>query len=174
VNRLDFTTGAPGMLYRATFRFRPPGREVNPQADGLRVAREFWLLNEQGKPLRQLESGEKVSRGAYLECRVAANRAFVNTAMRHVLVESPKPSCCEVIPDEDKRFEQDGTHREAREDRDTLVAFIHERMRDTILDRCVLHVERTGTFLVPPAQVELMYEPEVRGHSGTFRLQVVD
>jgi hypothetical protein len=31
-----------------------------------------------------------------------------------------------------------------------------------------------GEFTVAPAQVELMYSPDIRGHSGTFRLRVKD
>jgi uncharacterized protein YfaS (alpha-2-macroglobulin family) len=32
--------------------------------------------------------------------------------------------------------------------------------------------ELAGDFVVPPAFVELMYQTEVRGHSGSFRLRV--
>jgi uncharacterized protein YfaS (alpha-2-macroglobulin family) len=34
--------------------------------------------------------------------------------------------------------------------------------------------ELAGDYVVPPAFVELMYQTEVRGHSGTFALKVRD
>jgi uncharacterized protein YfaS (alpha-2-macroglobulin family) len=173
VNRLEFGNGPPGVLYRAVLRFRAAGGETGPQAEGIRVTREFWLLDEQGRQVRQLGSGDEVPCGAHLECRVTAASAQ-GTEMRHVLVESPKPSGCEVVPEDDRRFDQSGTERSAREDRDALIAFIHEQTPEKLLDRCIFHVERAGDYLVSPAHAELMYDPETRGHSGTFRLRVVD
>ncbi len=64
-----------------------------------------------------------------------------------------------------------------REDRDTHVAFHHEAPeadKGMVTDRCVLHAELVGDLLVPPARAELMYQTNVTGHSGTFRLRVVD
>jgi hypothetical protein len=43
----------------------------------------------------------------------------------------------------------------------------------TIVDRCVLLAELAGDYVVPPANVEMMYQTETRGHSGTFMLKVV-
>jgi uncharacterized protein YfaS (alpha-2-macroglobulin family) len=34
--------------------------------------------------------------------------------------------------------------------------------------------ELAGDYVVPPAFVELMYQTETRGHSGTFNLKVKD
>ena len=34
--------------------------------------------------------------------------------------------------------------------------------------------EVAGEFVVPPARVELMYQTEIRGHSGTFRFKVAE
>ena len=39
-------------------------------------------------------------------------------------------------------------------------------------DRCVLHVEMAGEFVIPPARAELMYQTDKFGHSGTFALKV--
>ena len=38
----------------------------------------------------------------------------------------------------------------------------------------MLHVELAGEYVLPPAEVELMYEPQTRGHSGTFHFKVAD
>ena len=36
----------------------------------------------------------------------------------------------------------------------------------------MLNVELAGEYTVPPADVELMYDTQVRGHSASFRLRV--
>jgi hypothetical protein len=54
------------------------------------------------------------------------------------------------------------------------VVYHHEQTSDTIVDRCVLLAELAGQYVVAPASVELMYETDVRGHSGTFSLNVTD
>jgi uncharacterized protein YfaS (alpha-2-macroglobulin family) len=48
----------------------------------------------------------------------------------------------------------------------------HEQSGQQIDHRCVLRAELAGEYVVPPAFVELMYQPEVRGHSGTFAFTV--
>ena len=48
----------------------------------------------------------------------------------------------------------------------------HESTGHEIIDRCVLHAELAGQYLVPPARVELMYETLTRGHSGAFDFRV--
>jgi len=54
------------------------------------------------------------------------------------------------------------------------VAFHHEQTGQAVTNRMVLLAELGGDFVVPPAFVELMYQTEVRGHSGTFGLRVTD
>jgi uncharacterized protein YfaS (alpha-2-macroglobulin family) len=40
------------------------------------------------------------------------------------------------------------------------------------MNRVIMLAELCGDYVVPPAFVELMYQTEVRGHSGTFSLKV--
>jgi len=172
-NRITFPGSAPGVMYRAVFRYQQTGRAIPALDQGIQVTRNFYLLNEQGARQRSLRPGDEVPRGAYLESEVIAHHRL-NAHMRYVLVENPKPSCCEVQPVEDPRFNQAGTVCVLREDRTALVAFHHEDPAATITDRCVLHAELAGDFLVPPAVVEMMYQTETRGHSGTFHFRVAD
>jgi len=117
--------------------------------------------------------GDMVPRGSYLESVVKGNNVGT-TEMSYVLVENPRPSCCEFIPEDDKRFNQTSTPYVLREEREPLIAYHHEQAPPQLEDRCVLLAELAGEFVVAPARVELMYQTEVRGHSGTFRFKVAD
>ncbi len=173
VNRVTFTE-APGVMYRLALRYRRPGPDVRPLAAGIRVTRRFWLLDGMGRRSREVGPGGVVPRGAYLECAVEAEYEAGWAMQRYLLVESPRPSCCEVLPAEDGRFEQAGTACVLREDRDALVAYHHEETPAAVVDRCVLHVELAGEYVVPAARAELMYDTPTRGHSGTFTFRVVE
>jgi hypothetical protein len=172
LNRIAFPESSAGMMYRLTLRYHVTGLAA-PQNQGIRVVRRFWLLHAHGKWSRELKPGDIVPRGAYVESVVEAVPAEGDD-MRFVLVENPRPACCEVVPTSDRRFEQDGTSYVLREERETLIAYHHEQTSGRIVDRCVLHAELAGDYLVPAAHVEMMYRTEVRGHSGTSTLHVRD
>ena len=92
--------------------------------------------------------------------------------LRYVLVENPWPAGCEVLAEDDARFNQKGTSHLLREDGEKVVAFHHDQVPGALLDRFVLHAELPGEYLVAPAHVEMMYQTEVCGHSGTFASRV--
>jgi uncharacterized protein YfaS (alpha-2-macroglobulin family) len=173
MNKITFTEASPGVVYRLVLRHWSTEREAEPASFGIDVEREYWLLDGKGKRVRQLKSGDEVPRGSFVESVVKAQQAGVNT-MRYVLVENPRPSPCEVMAEDDKRFTQNSTTYVLREERQTHVAWHHEQTGNTLEDVCVLHAELAGDYLIPVARVELMYQTEVRGHSGTFRLRVVE
>jgi uncharacterized protein YfaS (alpha-2-macroglobulin family) len=172
-NRITFADASPGMMYRLVLRYRQSGRDLAPSGHGMRVVRQFWLLDDQGRRARGLQSGDTVPRGAYIESAVTAEH-LLRQPMTYVVVEDPKPACCEILPADDGRFEQAGTPYVLREEREALVAYHHEATPQTLEDRCVLHAELAGEYLVPPARAELMYHTEATGHSGTFVLRVTD
>ncbi len=171
-NHIAIEGHAPGAMFRAVLTYWQRQQDIQPLEKGLRVARHFYLLDDAGKMLRELHPGDAVPRGAYLESRVVVKRVL-NQSMQYVLVENPKPSTCEILPATDTRFDQSSTQAALREDKTQGVAYHHEQTGADILDRCVLHAELEGHFVVPPAQVELMYETQTRGHSGTFNNRVV-
>jgi hypothetical protein len=172
-NRITFTDGSAGMMYRLVLRYHLEGRNLAPAGHGVRVARQFWLLDEKGQRKRQLKTGDAVPRGAYVESFVSAEH-LIGQPMNYVLVENPKPSCCEILPADDVRFHQNSTPFVLREEREGLVAYHHESTPQLLSDRCVLHAELAGEYVVAPAHVELMYHTETTGHSGTFVLRVAD
>ena len=145
--------------------------DIKPLAHGVRVSRKYYLLDSSGKAVRELKSGEPIARGSYIESVVEAENQS-ETSIQYVLVENPRPSSCEVLPENDRRFQRVSTAFALREDRIPGVAYHHERTGKTITDRCVLHAELSGEFLVPPARVELMYRTLTRGHSTPFQLVV--
>ena len=172
-NRLTFGDASNGMMFRASLRYHVAGRNLPAESNGIQVRRRWWLLDDKGQRDRELKAGDEVPCGAYLESTVEA-RPTGDPAMQFVLVEEPRPAGCEVLPDDDPRFpkqEQD-TPCLLREDRDQWIAFHHEQTEGQIVDRCVLHAEMPGEFVVSPAHVEMMYRPQTRGHSGTFTFRV--
>jgi uncharacterized protein YfaS (alpha-2-macroglobulin family) len=172
-NRIVFTDGSAGMMYRLVLRYRKEGRDLAASGHGVRVNRTFWLLDDKGNRQRELKSGDTVPRGAYLESLVQANH-LIGQPMHYVLVENPKPSCCEILPADDRRFHQECTPFVLREEREGQVVYHHEMTPQTLTDRSVLHAELAGEYVVAPARLELMYHAETTGHSGSFVLRVTD
>ncbi|HUT12393.1 MAG TPA: alpha-2-macroglobulin family protein, partial [Thermoguttaceae bacterium] len=172
-NRIAFDGHVPGAMYRAVFRYWRAGRRLDPMERGLVVRRELYLLDQNGGRVRVLTSGDSVPRGAYVQSVVTASHTG-GTGMQYVLVESPKPASAEILPVTDTRFPQPATTYALREDKTSGVVFHHERPGYQISDACVLHLELAGRYVLPPANVELMYETQTRGHSGTFELTVTD
>jgi uncharacterized protein YfaS (alpha-2-macroglobulin family) len=139
---------------------------------GINVTRKFYVLDRKGRK-KEIRPGSAVVRGSYILSEVTAS-ASAGRYLRYVLVENPKPSSCEILPETDKRFNQQSTHYVLREDRTEKVVYHHERTPAKIVDRSVLHAELAGDFVVAPAAVELMYQTRTHGHSGTFHFRVVD
>ena len=124
---------------------------------------------------KELKNGDTIARGAYLFCDTTAAYQFPE-GMRFMLMECPKPATAEVIPIDDARFGPFHlqTGYSLREERLSSVAFHHEQAPSSIQNRVIMLAELAGDYVVPPAFVELMYQTETRGHSGTFHLNVVD
>jgi len=170
-NRIRFSGHKPGAMYRAVFRYWKKGRDIKPLELGVNVTRQFYLLDDKGAHVRQIKAGDKVPRGSYILSQVTA-RHKAGQSMSFVLVENPKPANCEILPVTDKRFNQSSTAYVLREDKTRGVIYHHEKTGHTIVNRCVLHAELAGQYALGPAAVELMYETQTRGHSGTFHFTV--
>jgi alpha-2-macroglobulin len=175
-NKLTFKTDMSGVMYRAVLRYWKTGRDIAPMDKGIKVERRFYLYNENAKQMgKELKSGDTIPRGSYVVCDVTATYALPDQ-MRYVLMECPKPATAEVIPPDDQRFAGHvlQTGYSLREERLASVAFHHEIAPNTLMNRYFMVAELAGDFVVPPAFVELMYQTETRGHSGTFSLKVAE
>lgn len=173
-NKLTFTTEMTGVMYRFVLRYWKAGRDIEPMDKGIKVARKFYLWDEKTKRLKkELKDGDTLARGSYIVCDTSAAYSLPD-GMRFMLMECPKPSTAEVIPVDDPRFVNVAlnTGWALREERMASVAFHHEHAPQQITNRVIMLAELCGDYVVPPAFVELMYQTEVRGHSGSFRLKV--
>jgi alpha-2-macroglobulin len=170
-NVIRFTQSPLGMLVRARVRYVRSGKDLAPLENGLNVVRQFYLLDNAGNSVRKLKSGDSVPKGSFLLSEAAANDA-AQISMRYLLVESAVPAGAEVIPTQDKRFVVPDSGYVLREEREGKVAFHHETAPGVVVDRCVLHLEMSGDFVIPPARAELMYQTDRFGHSGAFALHV--
>ncbi len=173
-NKLTFKTAMTGVMYRMVLRYWKTGRDIEPMDKGIKVTRKFHLWDEKTKQIkRELKDGETIDRGSCVVCDVTATYDIPG-GMRFMLMECPKPSTAEIIPIDDLRFAniQHNTGYALREERMASVAFHHEHTGQSMVNRVVMLAELAGDYVVPPAFVELMYQTEVRGHSGTFALKV--
>ena len=173
-NVLRFTTASKMSMFRLVFRYRKAGTDVAEFNGGVKVRRVFHLLDRNGNLGREIKPGDSIPRGSYMRCTVTGIRGN-NANMDYFFVESPKPSSCEIVPADDKRFKRYRSSRHVlREDKTTVVVHHHEAATRAVTDYCVFYAELAGEYTVPPAYCELMYKPDVRGHSGTFRFKVTD
>jgi hypothetical protein len=175
-NKLTFKTEMTGVMYRAVLRYWKTGRDIVAMDKGIKVERRFYLWDEKTKQIgKELKSGDTVPRGSYLFCDVTATYGLPDQ-MRYVLMECPKPATAEVIPVDDPRFANHVIHSgyALREERLASVAFHHEQTPQAITNRYFMLAELAGDYVVAPAFVELMYQTETRGHSGTFVLKVAE
>jgi len=174
VNLVQFANAAPTSLFRLRLVYHKEGVDIARIEKGITVSRRFYLLNKKGARVYELKSGDAVSRGSYIESEVGVTY-HIPGDMRYVLLTSPKLSSCETLPENDPRFGKSSTAGYVlREDRNDAIDFHHEITPRSFIDRSVLHAEFAGDFVAAPAAVELMYRPEVCGHSATFKLKVAD
>ena len=124
-NRVRFPRAGNGAMYRMVFRYRKNETDVAPFASGVGVTRTFHLVDKTGKQLQQIKPGDTVPRGSFIAATVNVNR-HGNRQMNYLLVESAKPSGCEIVPTTDKRFIQSSTQYVLREDKTHAVLYHHE------------------------------------------------
>ena len=91
--------------------------------------------------------------------------------MRYVLVNLADGR--RAVPT-DPRFRQESAECALREDRAAGIVMHHEQTAASFTDRAIFLAELAGEFVLAPATAELMYETEIRGHSGSCVLKVVD
>lgn len=174
---IKFANSTPGMIARAVLRYRKTGRSLAPSSHGLDVKREVFLLGAKGLRVKELHAGDRIPRGSYVESLVTVQH-HKQQMMQFMLVEDPKPAGAEALPVDDPRFLRNPSGYPyaggyvLREDRESHMAFHFEQANPTTTVRTVLHLELSGDIAFPPAQSELMYETQTRGHSGSFALKV--
>ncbi|MEJ7596535.1 MAG: alpha-2-macroglobulin family protein [Kofleriaceae bacterium] len=168
---IAFPTASPGMMAHAVLKFRRTGRDLRPVAQGLDVTRQLFLLGPKGARTRELQTGARIPKGAYVESVVSVTHT-AGEAMRYLLVADPRPAGAEALPVDDPRFPTIPPTWSLREDRETGMAYHHESLGTSTTTRTILHLEMAGDLAIPPAQAELLYQTETRGSSGSLVVRV--
>lgn len=162
---------AGGALVRVSVSFtRTDGTHTPARDHGVKVERTV-SVREADNTWRALKSGDAVPVGSYVKVRVSATPAAND--LRYFLIESPKPASGETIPATDARFPAtpETARHVLREDRESMTCYHYEQANAAGAEYVVL-TEFAGTFALPPARGELMYQPQSGGHSDSFALVV--
>jgi len=175
-----------GRLYysaRLTTYTSVPKEALN---QGLRVERRIRRLNDQGEavgsPVRT--SAGPVSLEAGTRVKVSL-RLYSPTDRSYVVVDDALPTGLEPVNGSFATSNQDllenadpgasrrqgsFTHAEMHDDR--VVLFADRLRRGTHTYSYVARATTPGTFAYPPAEAEMMYQPETHGHTATSTLVV--
>gem|GEM_PF-5245912 len=171
-NEFAFGNAPRGSLFRASLLHLRAGGHIEAKSNGIQVSRNFFMIDPESKKKTEIKQGAEIPLGHYLEMRVHA--VSQGNLLRYCLVAAPKPCGHETLPETDTRFgSSNHSGYVLREDRTATLFWHHEHHGGNYHNTVFLHPELTGTFTVPPAYSELMYETEVRGHSDSFTFSVV-
>jgi hypothetical protein len=179
----------PGRLYyRVGMRYAPRDLMLPPAEHGFTVERQYEAVDDPGDVKRDADGTWRIKAGARVRVRVTmvapAYRSFV------ALVD-PLPAGLEVmntalavtadVPDDPKQAEQRYgrywwwwgpwyDHQNVRDER--VEAFATRLWEGVWTYTYVARATNYGTFVVPPAKAEEMYEPETFGRSATDKVVV--
>ena len=169
--RIAFTKGDPTHQYRIVYRYWNEGKGVEATVKGITIARSFELINQAGKRLKLLKSGDTIPRGSYVRS-VVSSRINKQRAS-FVLLVNPKLSASEytAITGAQKSRNQPFVLEEKK---DSRTYWHYEQAYNGMRNTSTYRVEMAGTFLIAPAYAELMYDTAVRGNSDSFQLIVKD
>jgi hypothetical protein len=165
-------------------RVRLPLDKVTPRADGMSVARTYYRLLAAGR--KRIEAGETVAQGeeVYVELSLDAHEGEPWSTLRsaYYVVEDAVPAGFTPLA-EDKEWRgqpwalplaHEALKRRALSPERALFFFEEPApwSRSPRVVGYVLRAQFPGTFSAPPATVEDMYAPRVRGRSAAATLTV--
>ncbi|GAB7080454.1 alpha-2-macroglobulin family protein [Megalodesulfovibrio paquesii] len=156
--RLDAADNATGNVFYTVFtRGLPTAASHKPMAEGLEIAREF--LTRDGKPanMQALKQGELLVMRTKVRSSVGpVDNVAVSTLLPAGLeVENPRLETTDRLP-----WVSNATmpgHQDIRDDR--VVSFVNLPSKNQVTFYSLLRAVTPGTFLIPPAQAEAMYDP---------------
>ncbi|WP_434389796.1 alpha-2-macroglobulin family protein [Melittangium boletus] len=159
-----------------------PFADVKPVAEGMSLTRRYYVLRESGKV--PLEAGTGVSQGehVYVELTLDAKGDNRNRSAYYVVEDAVPAGFVPLV--EDKEFRgpphalplapESLKRRSLSPERATF--FFEEPTRWSDSARTVGYVMRAqfaGSFAAPPAFIEDMYVPSIRGRTGADVVKVV-
>lgn len=165
-----FTPGA--CSYSVRTRAIPTTAAYTPQASGLAIDRTY--LGRDGQPINL----DAVPQGALVVVKFAVRATagpISNVVLENLLpagleVENPRLSTTERLPwmEEDESIEK--ASLDMRDDRTLLFTDLPDDKWHAFY--ALLRAVTPGTFVVPPAQAEAMYAPELRASGTLSRLTI--
>ncbi|HEY4178502.1 MAG TPA: MG2 domain-containing protein [Kofleriaceae bacterium] len=153
--------------YSIDVRYREKPSTIKAQANGITVTREYF--DEQGNKKTAFQVNEVV---------VVKVTADMKDEEPHLMLSDPIPAGFEVLNtalkttggDSVKQTEEWGTYREIHDDR---VDFASEwTWGGNHMHEYSMRAVASGTFTLPPAHAELMYQPEVNGQTGISTIEI--
>ncbi len=171
-NKVEFEGAPEGTLFRLALRSVRSGNTLEAVDHGLQVTRTLYLVNPHTRQtMRELKDGDTVPPGSYVYMQVRVRHDDGN--MRYTLVRGPKPSGCQIVPENDRRFEEwIRSNAQLREDKSDRVLWHYEETASDVWSQAVFFCELEGEFVIPPASAELMYKPDTLGSSAAMRLTI--
>ncbi|MGB8929851.1 MAG: MG2 domain-containing protein [Anaeromyxobacteraceae bacterium] len=165
-------------------RVRLPLDKVTPRADGMSVARSYYRLLGAGR--RRLEPGESVAQGEelYVELSLDAPGGDQWSSLRsaYYVVEDAIPAgFTPLVEDKEWRgqpwalpLSHEALKRRALSPERALFFFEEPApwSRSPRVVGYVLRAQFPGTYAAPPATIQDMYAPRVRGRSGAATLTI--
>lgn len=180
---LTIAKEGPGRLYyRVGMRYAPASLSLEPSDHGFTVTRAYEAV-EKPEDVKKGDDGVwHVRAGAQVRVRVTM---VAPTRRYHVALVDPLPAGLEAMnpalavtgPVPQESSPQRGwwwgpwfEHQNLRDERaEAFTSLLWEGVHEYVY---VCRATTPGTFVVPPAKAEEMYEPETFGRSGTDRLVV--
>ncbi len=181
-NRIEIRQeGDEGNLYfnASLRRFARGNTLTKRKQNGIKVTRKYVLLEEKETERRlsyertPLKDGAELTSGDEIEVRLTVEAEEA----RYLMLEDPLPAGCEVIEnkrDLDEQYDNWWNYSSRREVRDEKVVFFNSHLDGENTFIYTLRAETPGQFHVMPARAELMYSPDVNGHTPMKTITIQD
>ncbi len=174
INRISIEKQGEGAVYwSASAGFHVPGPV---RTKGLGIRREYRLMVPAKTTTGEIVYREELFRsvanvGDLLLARVTVS----GDAWRYLMIEDPFPAGTEPVEREDLYNFKSRASYSRREFRDNRAVLFREQFRGgQEVFEYLLKVIRPGSFVVPPARVEPMYQPGNLATTSPTEIQIVE
>jgi uncharacterized protein YfaS (alpha-2-macroglobulin family) len=177
--------GAGRLYYRLGLRYAPSDLRLKAEDRGFVVDRAYFPATKESRVERRPNGAWAASPGSYILVKI---RVTAPDRRYFVAIVDPMPAGAEAVNEKFLTSSQEATgaaddgwgrywrwwspwdHEEKRDDR---VQVFVDRMEGGVLEYSyVTRATSLGTFIIPPARAEEMYNPETFGRSSTDTLVV--
>jgi hypothetical protein len=166
---IDLKSTKP-FAYSGEVLFRSRGFSTRKYSNGLDITREYFRLslNPDGSiKSTPISSGDSVHQGDSVKVKLKVKSKFRGAG--YLMLRDPIPAGFEVLKERTKNS-NNYTQIEYR-DAETIF-FITSIPDDGVILEYSMRAETPGLFSANPADAELMYHPEIFGHSELFKVNI--